>query len=149
MGVCHHPVGISKNTVEMNYSDPPPPSFGQTPFSDLESKEIASLLNEPCYGDRVAEANRLFGCNGWSQKVKSVDVRFVEERSDEGWFACVSAVVRITLKDGCSREDRGGAVCERAVSRGQALLRAEQDAIEDAVKRALKNFGPRLGLGKH
>lgn len=122
--------------------------FGKTPFTTKQYHEIADQLSQTGVGDCVAEANRLFGYNGWAEQVTSMDVRFVEERADEGWCACVSVTVRIMLRDGCSREDRGGAVCERAESKGKALLRAEQAAIEDAVRRAMKNFGPRLGLGR-
>ena len=140
--------------------------FGSTAFSCQEARAIGQRLNEnltkaeTCTrpgpgGVRltyiegwkvIQEANLLFGFNGWTQTVLSTDIRFIEETPGGRYSVCVSALVRVTLRDGAAREDRGGGTCEGMRSKGDALLKAEKEAITDATKRALKNFGPRLGL---
>lgn len=93
----------------------------------------------------IHDANQIFGFNGWSSRILSLDVRFVDEQRSR-YNACVSATVRVTLRDGTMREDRGGGIAENMRSKGEAVLKAEKEAITDATKRALKNFGLRLGL---
>ena len=94
----------------------------------------------------INEANHLFGFNGWSLRVLSTEVRSVEEVGMGRCTASVSVHARVTLRDGTVREDRGGGVCEHARSKGEAIIKAEKEAVTDATKRALKNFGNRLGL---
>lgn len=141
-------------------------NFGETPFTATEFITIADQLNVPLARSETAtrpgpggvrltyiegwkviqQANMIFGFNGWSSKVLSVDLRYIEEMPGRRYNCCVCATVRIILRDGTSREDRGGGVCEGMRSKGDALLKAEKEAVTDATKRALKNFGLRLGL---
>lgn len=93
----------------------------------------------------IHDANQIFGFNGWSSTIVALDLRFVES-SNGRHTACVCATVRVTLRDGTSHEDRGGGIAENMRSKGEALLKAEKEAVTDATKRALKNFGLRLGL---
>ncbi|PXF42102.1 DNA repair protein RAD52-like [Gracilariopsis chorda] len=140
-------------------------SFGDAPFSDDEFRSIrqrldigltrAETMQRPGPGGMrityvegwkvIHEANQIFGFNGWSSQIVQLDTRYVEE--NRGRFsACVSATVRITLRDGCTREDRGGGLAENMRSKGEAIMKADKEAVTDATKRALKNFGLRLGL---
>lgn len=93
----------------------------------------------------IHDANRIFGFNGWSSNIVALDVRYVDERNGR-FSACVGATIRITLRDGCYREDRGGGCADNMRSKGEAVMKAEKEAVTDGVKRALKNFGMRLGL---
>ena len=71
----------------------------------------------------------------------------------------VTAIVRITLQDGCWHEDVGCGQGENIKGKGAALdkvrldvprtvlsdLQAKKEAVTDATKRALKTFGNVLG----
>lgn len=140
-------------------------SFGTDPFSDNEREAIRQKLDvglsreetmqRPGPGGMrityiegwkvIHDANQIFGFNGWSSHIVNLDLRFVDEARGR-YSACVSATVRITLRDGTTREDRGGGISENVRSKGEAIVKAEKEAITDATKRALKNFGLRLGL---
>jgi hypothetical protein len=67
----------------------------------------------------------------------------VEE--DNGRFNVgVTAVIRVTLKDGTFREDVGYG-CGENPKKGQAIEKAKKEAVSDARKRALRLFGDALG----
>lgn len=139
--------------------------FGSDPFSADEERSICQKLDvglsrqetmqRPGPGGSrltyiegwkvIHDANQIFGFNGWSSQVVSLDLRFVDE-ANHRFSACVCATVRITLRDGAYREDRGGGSSDNLRSKGDAILKAEKEAVTDATKRALKNFGLRLGL---
>lgn len=78
--------------------------------------------------------------------VVRLDIRLVEQTSPGRHSACVSATVRVTLRDGTMHEDCGGGTADNMRSKGDAIIKAEKEAVTDARKRALKQFGPRLGL---
>lgn len=141
--------------------------FGLEPWSEPEERFIRQRLSMPLEkeetcnrggpGGRVLsyvegwraidQANKIFGFNGWSSHIVRLDLRFIEENpSSRKFSACVGASVRVTLRDGTSREDRGGGSAEGIRSKAEAITKAEKEAVTDATKRALKNFGPRLGL---
>lgn len=142
-----------------------PRSFGSDPFTEMEVRQIRQKLDvglsrsetmqRPGPGGCrltyvegwkvIHDANQIFGFNGWSSTIVALDLRFVES-SNGRHTACVCATVRVTLRDGASREDRGGGIAENMRSKGEAILKAEKEAVTDATKRALKNFGLRLGL---
>lgn len=92
------------------------------------------------------EANRIFGFDGWSQKILDCSVRFVEKLDSGRYSVCATAVVRITLKDGTTREGRGGGKSAGYLTKGDAIQTAEDDSIMVATQRALAGFGPRFGL---
>lgn len=142
-----------------------PRSFGNEPFSEIETRQIrqrldvglsrAETMQRPGPGGSrltyiegwkvIHDANQIFGFNGWSSSISALDIRFVDSVNGRH-SACVCATVRVTLRDGASHEDRGGGIAENMRSKGEAILKAEKEAVTDATKRALKNFGLRLGL---
>lgn len=142
-----------------------PRSFGNDPFSEVEVRQIRQKLDvglsrsetmqRPGPGGCrltyiegwkvIHDANQIFGFNGWSSTIVSLDLRFIDS-SNGRHTACVCATVRVTLRDGTSHEDRGGGIAENMRSKGEAFMKAEKEAVTDATKRALKNFGLRLGL---
>lgn len=94
----------------------------------------------------IAQTNRIFGFNGWSSRIMDINLDFIDQESTGRFTAGVSAIVRITLKDGTHREDIGYGVSENQKQKGKALDQAKKKAVSDALKRALKGFGHALGL---
>ncbi|TFY78364.1 hypothetical protein EWM64_g5648, partial [Hericium alpestre] len=58
----------------------------------------------------------------------------------------VTAMVKITLKDGSHHDDVGYGTADNVKNKGAGLDKAKKEAVTDAVKRALRNFGNVLGL---
>jgi DNA recombination protein Rad52 len=56
----------------------------------------------------------------------------------------VTAVVKVTLKDGTCHEDVGYGIGE-GNKKGMAIEKAKKQAVTDARKRALRMFGAALG----
>ncbi|KAG0235161.1 DNA repair protein rad52 [Actinomortierella wolfii] len=88
-------------------------------------------------------ANRLFGFNGWSSTVSDVTIDFTDIAPDGRIFIGVSAVVRVTLKDGTCHEDLGFGSSENLKSKAASFEKAKKEAVTDALKRALTSFGNR------
>lgn len=67
-------------------------------------------------------ANEVFGFNGWSSSVVSLTTDYIDF-SEESKRYCVgvSAIVRVTLRDGVYHEDVGYGALENSKSKGAAL----------------------------
>lgn len=95
----------------------------------------------------IAEANRIFGFDGWTRE--TVDVRLVAERERKvgdgtGWGVSYVYRVRVAV-GGVVREGVGaGHGIDRDL--GQAHESAIKEAETDAMKRALMTFGWPFGL---
>ena len=95
----------------------------------------------------IAEANRIFGFDGWARE--AVDVRMVAERErtvgqGTGWGVTYVVRVRVTI-GGLVREGIGaGHGIDRDL--GLAHESAIKEAETDAMKRALMTFGNPFGL---
>ena len=57
----------------------------------------------------------------------------------------VSAIVRVWLRDGASHEDIGYGKADNVKLKSDGLDKAKKEAVTDALKRALRNFGNLLG----
>lgn len=97
----------------------------------------------------IAEANRIFGFEGWSYTL--VDCRCVSERprkigrdEKDGFGVTYTATVRVIV-DGVTREDVG-AGHGYDVDCGLAHESAIKESVTDALKRALRTFGNPFGL---
>lgn len=97
----------------------------------------------------IAEANRIFGFDGWNRE--TVDIRCVAERQRkigqagrEGWGVSYVARVRVTVGD-IVREGVG-AGHGIDVDLGLAHESAIKEAETDAMKRGLMTFGNPFGL---
>jgi DNA repair and recombination protein RAD52 len=67
-------------------------------------------------------ANEIFGFNGWSSSVVNLNVDFIDQSEESKRFTVgVTAIVRVTLRDGVFHEDIGYGMLENAKSKGQAL----------------------------
>lgn len=97
----------------------------------------------------IAEANRIFGFDGWSYTVMSCACvserpRAIGQAQKEGFGVTYTAQVRVMV-DGVSREDVG-AGHGYDVDCGAAHESAIKEAVTDALKRALRTFGNPFGL---
>lgn len=122
--------------------------FGFTPLSEdsTTAKHIASLqakLNKklgpeyisqrpgPAGGPKLTYAegwkiinlaNEVFGFNGWSSSVVSIATDFVDYTEESRRFNIgVTAIVRVTLRDGAYHEDVGYGMLENAKSKVAAI----------------------------
>jgi DNA recombination protein Rad52 len=95
----------------------------------------------------VAEANRIFGFEGWDRETVSSDCVWTKQQGSR-YCAAYVARVRITVRAGETRVVReGSGVGESsALSPGQAHDFAAKAAETDATKRALMTFGNAFGL---
>lgn len=94
-----------------------------------------------------AEANRIFGYDGWSSVI--IEVKMVSEKprklsSGDGWSVTYTAIVRITA--GGQTRDGAGAGHGMDKDLGLAHESAIKEAASDAEKRAFKTFGNPFGL---
>jgi DNA recombination protein Rad52 len=102
----------------------------------------------------IAEANRIFGFDGWQRETIAVECVNQSERSigrdgRSGWGVTYTARVRITVGAGeCSPLIREGSGAGHGIDidLGQAHESAIKEAETDAMKRALMTFGNPFGL---
>lgn len=92
----------------------------------------------------ISLANKIFGYNGWSSEIKSTTVDFYDDLPSKVSMG-ISVIVRITLKDGAYKEDVGFGSSEGQKSKVIAWEKARKEAVTDAIKRALRQFGDALG----
>ncbi|PLW14357.1 hypothetical protein PCANC_20896 [Puccinia coronata f. sp. avenae] len=93
----------------------------------------------------IALANEVFGYDGWSSETKSIEVDFVDAVGDGKYNVGVSAIVKISLRNGSSHEDVGYGKMENSRSKADALDKSKKEAVTDALKRTLRTFGNLLG----
>ena len=95
----------------------------------------------------IAEANRVFGYDGWDRKTLSVNCVW-SGRTDKGYAAAYSAKVRISVRAGAERvlREGWGSSEARGATTGEAHELALKSAETDATKRALATFGNPFGL---
>ena len=91
----------------------------------------------------IETANEIFGYDGWNNETKRMEV--IEKKLDGKSYKVVwMSIVRVTLKSGVYREGTGTGLGQGEMQ--AAHEKAMKEAESDALKRALKNFGPALGL---
>ncbi|XHB99377.1 RAD52 family DNA repair protein [Nitratireductor sp. ac15] len=134
-------------------------TFSDEQVKQLQAKLDPSHIKPPSqYGPKgdylegwfvIAEANRIFGFDGWSYEV--VESRPVSEvprkigkQQRDGWGVTYTAKVRVVV-NGIVREDCG-AGHGYDVDAGLAHESAVKEAVTDALKRSLRTFGNPFGL---
>ncbi|KAL7410870.1 recombination protein Rad52, partial [Mrakia frigida] len=91
-------------------------------------------------------ANEVFGFNGWSSTVQRLETDFCDTNPTTGRVSVgISAIIRITLRDGTVHEDVGYGEISNSPSKAAAFDKCKKEAITDAVKRSLRSFGNVLG----
>lgn len=95
----------------------------------------------------VAEANRIFGFDGWDRETISSDCVWTKQ-VDGRYCAAYVARIRIRVRAGEAVivREGSGAGESKASSPGQAHEFAAKAAETDATKRALMTFGNAFGL---
>jgi len=141
-----------------------PKPFGKQQFSPEERAHIRDLLQKKLGREHLSTrpgsggatftyveswkvihlANQIFGFNGWASSVVDITPDYIEQTARGRYSAGVTAVVRVTLKDGTYHEDVGFGITEHP-SKGTAIENAKKEAVSDARKRALRLFGNALG----
>ncbi|WVN88994.1 uncharacterized protein L203_104210 [Cryptococcus depauperatus CBS 7841] len=106
---------------------------GSTKLSYIEGWKVINLANE------------VFGFNGWTSSIVSLSTDFIDVNKEGRVSVNVTAIIRITLKDGTYHEDVGCGQGENVRGKGAALDKAQKEAVTDATKRALRTFGNVLG----
>lgn len=98
----------------------------------------------------VSRANEVFGHDGWGYTVRDVREVYRGERpgkdSTPNLVIVYEALVRVEAL-GVAREDVGIGQCDaspRALAQG--IEKGRKEAVTDALKRALRTFGPSFGL---
>lgn len=100
------------------------------------------LTAEKC----ITLANEVFGFNGWSSSIQTIQVDFADENAQTGRVSIgLSVIVRITLRDGTYHEDIGYGSIENARGKAMAFEKAKKEGTTDALKRTLRSFGNVLG----
>ncbi|MBN8968957.1 MAG: RAD52 family DNA repair protein [Rhizobiales bacterium] len=134
-------------------------SFTEQQIEDLDAPLSKGAVKERKQGGTklsyiegwhaIAEANRIFGFDGWTRE--TLDVKCVSERErsigqngDKGFGVTYIAKVRVIVH-GVAREGCGAG---HGIDRdpGQAHESAIKEAETDAMKRALMTFGNPFGL---
>ena len=120
---------------------------------DVKREQIRSRVSngrELSYiegGHAIAEANRIFGFDGWDRE--TVESRCVITRETRGTFLVVyTSKVRITVRADGEKIVREGNGCgeARGASAGETHDLALKISETDATKRALATFGKPFGL---
>lgn len=91
----------------------------------------------------IREANRIFGFDGWSYAVQSLNLTNATMQGDKhrvGYLALVAVTI-----DGVTRTDVGHGQ-GFGKSEGDAHDSAVKEAVTDGLKRALRTFGNTFGL---
>ena len=128
---------------EDSFSEMKPPVFGVGSSAASDASIIQAKLNRrlgPEYvsqrpapgggpkltyveGWKIIElANEVFGFNGWCSTVTKIETDFVEMDPESRRYSIgVTALVKVTLKDGTCHEDIGYGTAENLKNKGAAL----------------------------
>lgn len=75
-------------------------------------------------------ANEVFGFNGWSSNIVNLTTDFIDHNEESRRFTVgVTAIVRVTLRDGVFHEDVGYGMLENSKSKGAALDKVSTDHL--------------------
>jgi DNA recombination protein Rad52 len=101
----------------------------------------------------IAEANRIFGFDGWQRQTIAVRCvaqaeRLIGREQKPGWGVTYTARVRVTVTAGNRTLIREGSGAGHGIDADQGLAHesALKEAETDATKRALMTFGNPFGL---
>ncbi len=71
-------------------------------------------------------ANEVLGFNGWSSNVVNLTTDYVDRTENRRYSVGVTAVVRVTLREGAYHEDVGYGTIENSPSKGQAFDKVDR-----------------------
>ena len=145
------------------YAHLPTAASSVRPFTADEARSIQDQLDQLIEADQIqfrpsaqgsvayvegwkvlSLANEVFGFNGWSSEILHLGIDFVD--CQDGRISLgISCLVRVHLRDGTFHDDIGYGSAENQRSKAVAYEKARKEAVTDAMKRALRMFGSRLG----
>lgn len=140
------------------------PPWGERELSDAQRKQAKAALSRCLGSDHISTrqgprniripyldvsttirlANEAFRYDGWSSNIISVTQDFMKEERG-AWSCCYTAMVRISLPNGCYHDGIGVGNAEHVYLQADAIEKAKKSAVSDAMKRALRCFGEGLG----
>lgn len=129
--------------LEDSFSEPKPPVFDIGPSGVSGPSIIQAKLNRRLGPEYVSQrpapgggpkltyvegwkiiglANEVFGYNGWCSTVTRIETDFIDTDSESRRYSIgVTALVKVTLRDGTYHEDIGYGTSENVRSKGAAL----------------------------
>lgn len=108
------------------------PGPGNKRLTYLSGESVTRILND------------VFGFDGWRLEIIRYEQTEKTHISNTKWHVAYIAQVRITLEAGVYKEDLGaGDAMDRQLS--SAVAHALKSSVTDAMKRAARHFGDRLG----
>jgi hypothetical protein len=132
------------------------------PFSDAQTKLLSGKLSEKVVRTRkhdgrllsyiegwhaIAEANRIFGFDGWDRETLETQCIWQDAKREPKSCAYVARVrIRVRAGDRVVSRDGSGTGHGIGPSLGEAHESALKEAETDATKRALATFGNLFGL---
>lgn len=128
-------------------------SFTEQQRAELEKKLHPNVVKDPPKGKfgeyiegwhAIAEANRIFGFDGWSYDLVELRETNRDLNPEGKWAIGYLAIVRAEA-GGKFNTDVGHGQ-GHGKSLGDAIDSAVKEAVTDALKRALKSFGNPFGL---
>lgn len=141
-----------------------PPLPNISAFSTADQERIQICLNEKLDKDDISYrpsaagnvaylegwrtfnlANQVFGFNGWSSEILSLTQDYLDVDPSGKVSVGISCMVRVYLRDGTFHDDIGYGSSEGQRSKGASYEKARKEAVTDAMKRALRVFGNKLG----
>ncbi|KAJ2925393.1 hypothetical protein H1R20_g11718, partial [Candolleomyces eurysporus] len=80
-------------------------------------------------------ANEVFGFNGWSSSVVNLTTDFIDYSEESGRYSIsVTALVRVTLRDGAFHEDVGSGMIENAKIKALGLDKVRLSFVTSEVR---------------
>ncbi|KAK8801036.1 hypothetical protein WA588_001864 [Blastocystis sp. NMH] len=120
-----------QNAIQATLQSLPSPPTQQLGTSDKDRGHTIE--------SKIDLANELFHFNGWSDRIMSLNVDYSEQELSL-WCVGVTAIVRVTLKDGSYHENVGFAE-SRNENKGVAIQEAKMKAVMNARQQSLRLFG--------
>ncbi|KAJ7269590.1 Rad52/22 family double-strand break repair protein-domain-containing protein [Mycena rebaudengoi] len=91
-------------------------------------------------------ANEVFWFDGWSLNIVSLTTDYLDYNEETRRYNVgVTALMRVTIREGVCHEDIGYGMIENAKAKGMALDKCKKEAVTDGLKRTLRSFGNVLG----
>lgn len=98
-------------------------------------------------------ANKIFGFDGWDSHIMKIEQEVCDQNSNNAYNVAYSCLSRITVRVlntnkeiyTLTREDIGWGSCENVKSKVKAFENSKKEAVTDALKRCLRQFGTALG----
>jgi DNA repair and recombination protein RAD52 len=93
----------------------------------------------------IAQLNSIFGFDGWNTSVKDLTEISCSKSNDEKHTITVRCIIILTIPSYNIIKEDVGVGCQTSKSLGDAKEMATKTAVSDALKRAARQLGEKLG----